>query len=114
MRLPRGLSFGHQRRAMLWLMITTGGESAVSASVKKRPARSGIRIVAKYRGSTTLKAEFGISGWDGVGRSETWYTEPQQRPPTGGQRVALADCTPGRARISSSDRWRNRKRAACS
>jgi hypothetical protein len=47
MRLPIGLSFGQKRRAVVSLMMTTAGRSAVSAEVNVRPEISRIPRVSK-------------------------------------------------------------------
>ena len=99
MRLPMGFSFGHHFLAMDSLMMTTGGDLALSNVSNNRPASNGICSVRKYSLSATLNGELEMSACFGTGRSPTMYTDPQQPPVNGVQRIALADVTPGNCRM---------------
>jgi hypothetical protein len=68
-RRPTGLSPGQSRSASVSLMTATGRASAVSASVRLRPAFCGIPIVRNQPGVMGRTAVEAASPAAGTGRS---------------------------------------------
>src|SRR5436190_20214764 len=71
-RRPTGSASGQYRAAIAWLMMTTGGDAAVSNGVKSRPFTKGTRMVRKNAGSTShesvrKKSRGGVSIIPGAG-----------------------------------------------
>jgi hypothetical protein len=68
-RCPRAFPFGQYIRAIVSLMMITGGASATSPVSKKRPAASGIPIAWKYSRVATRDSAHGSCPGGGAGRS---------------------------------------------
>jgi len=83
-------------------MITAPGALFVSRSVKRRPARSGIRIASKKPGSTSVFVATGNCAGNGPSGVKTI----NQSPCIGSTDAALADITAGS--------WRRRCTINCS
>src|SRR2546429_5119145 len=69
--LPTALLPGHNLLARFWLTRTTGGEDAVSVTLKSRPSSNGICMVDKKPAEITPKVA--------VKRSEEHTSELQSR-----------------------------------
>src|ERR1700732_3723606 len=57
---PRASPFGHNLRAVNWLMIATGAPERASSAVKLRPSRIGISNKEKNCGETWLYQTHGV------------------------------------------------------
>jgi hypothetical protein len=62
-RFPVALSLGQYLRAMLWLIIATGGASLRSVSVNARTSTNPMRMAAKYPAS--MRRMSALTGWPG-------------------------------------------------
>ena len=89
---------GNIRRATLWLMITTGSVSYLSASVKSRPAIIGTPRAAKNPGDTVRKRAWGSSSLFAFAYPSTvnWNPGPNVPASRQGTTVPIATrSTPG-------------------
>src|SRR5262249_19160332 len=106
MCLPNGLSFGQKLWANASLMMITRGDWALSASLKTRPARTGIRIVSKYLGLMVSRMTNGRSamGASGCPSERTGATRMGR---TGNAEEIAVDTTPGDAETRRSNSSKN-------
>src|SRR5256884_9484863 len=63
--LPTALLPGHNLLARFWLTRTTGGEDAVSVTLKSRPSSNGICMVDKKPGEITPRVAVKGEGTSG-------------------------------------------------
>ena len=103
MRPPMGSLSGQKRRANASLTITTSSVCSVSVTAKSRPRSSGIPMVRKNSGVTTLNATTGASSGEPSYPSYSTLLA-MLRPCTGTMCPRAAARTPGSARTSSSTR----------